>query len=112
VTGVTQIERAQGPDGSADRTRISDLTAIIRRRPGMLPRVGYFLSVGVFARLRASRARARGGYLTWLRDESSRTASATAAAQSAAPPSGARPAVPVATVPGQLEDPDHVRHNR
>ena len=67
-------------------------------------------SVGVFARLRASRARA--DYLTWLRDDSSRTASATAAAQSAAPPSGARPAVPVATVPGQLEDPDHVRHNR
>ena len=67
-------------------------------------------SVGVFARLRASRA--RGGYLTWLRDESSRTASATAVAQSAVPPSGARPAVPVATVPGQLEGPDHVRHNR
>ena len=65
-------------------------------------------SVGVFARLRASRARARSGYLTWLRDDSSRTASATAAA----PPSGARPAVPVATVPRQLEGPDHVRHNR
>jgi hypothetical protein len=63
-------------------------------------------SVGVFARLRASRARA--DYLTWLRDDSSRTASATAAA----PPSGARPAVPVATVPRQLEGPDHVRHNR
>ena len=84
MTGVAQIERAQGPDGSADRTRLSDLTAIMRRRPGMLLRVGYFLSVGVFARLRASRARARGDYLTWLRDESSRTASAT----SAAPPPG------------------------
>ena len=94
MTGVAQIERAQGPNGSADRTRISDLTAIIQRRPSMLLPVGYFLSVGIFARLRASRARARGDYLTWPRDESSRTASATAAAHSAAPPSGARPAVP------------------
>jgi len=112
LTGAAQIERAQGLDGSADRTRISDLTAIIRRRPGMLPRVGYFLSVAVFARLRASRARGRGDHLTWLRDESSRTASATAAAQPAVPPSGARPVVPVAAVPRQLEGRDHVRHSR
>ena len=124
VTGAAQIERAQDLDGSADQTRISDLTAIIRRRPGMLPRVGYFLSVAVFARLRASRALARGDYLTWLRDESSRTASATAAAQPAAqpaaqaaaqpaaPPSGARPAAPVAAVPRQLESRDHVPHTR
>jgi hypothetical protein len=69
-------------------------------------------SVDVFTRLRASRARARGGCLTLLRDESSRIASATAAAQSAAPPPGARPAVPVATVPRQLEGPDHVPHHR
>jgi hypothetical protein len=74
VTAGAQIECAQGLDGSADRTRISDLTAIIRRRPGMLLRVGYFLSVAVFARLRASRALARRDYLTWLRDESSRAA--------------------------------------
>jgi hypothetical protein len=112
VTGGAQIQRVPGLDGSADRTRISDLTAIIRRRPGMLPRVGYFVSLAVFARLRASRALARGDYLTWLRDESSRATSATAAAQSPAPPSGARPAVPVATVPRQLTRRDHVPHNR
>jgi glycosyltransferase involved in cell wall biosynthesis len=114
VTGIAQIERAQDLDGSADRTRISDLTAIIRRRPGMLPRVGYFLSVAVFARLRASRARARGDYLTWLRDDSSRTA-ATATAQptatATAPPTAARPAVPVAAVPHQREGRDHVPHS-
>jgi hypothetical protein len=109
VTGVAQIEHAKDIDGSADRTRISDLTAIIRRRPGMLPQVGYFLSVAVFARLRASPARARGDYVTWLRDESSRTAPATAA-RSAAPPSGAGPAVPVAAVPRQLDGRDHVPH--
>ena len=112
MTGAAQIERAQGLDGSADQTRISDLTAIIRRRPGMLPRVGYFLSVAVFARLRASRALARGDFVTWLRDESSRTASGTAAAQAAAPLSGVRPAVPVATLPRQLDRQDHVPHNR
>jgi len=124
VTGAAQIERAQGLDGSADQTRISDLTAIIRHRPAMLPRVGYFLSVAVFARLRASRARVRGDYLTWLRDESSRTASATEAARPAALPSGARPAAPaapvaapapaaaVAAVPRQLDGRDHVPHTR
>jgi hypothetical protein len=112
VTGVAQIERAPDLDGSADRTRISDLTAIIRRRPGMLPRVGYFLSVAVFAQLRASRARARGDYVTWLRDESSRAASAIEAARPAAPPPGARPAIPAATVPRQLEARDHVPHDR
>jgi Glycosyl transferase family 2 len=111
VTGVAQIERTQDLDSSADRTRISDLTGIVRRRPGMLLRVGYFLSVAVFARLRASRARTRGDYVTWLRDDSSRTA-ATTAAQSAAPASGARPAAPVAAVPRQLENRDHVSHKR
>jgi hypothetical protein len=111
VTGVTQIERAQDLDGSADRTRITDLIAVVRRRPGMLPRVGYFLSVAVFARLRASRAIARGDYLTWLRDESSRTATATAAAPLAVP-SADRPAVPVTAVPRQLDARDRVPHNR
>ena len=83
----------------------------------MLPRVGYFLSVAVFARLRASRACARGDYLTWLRDESSRTATATEPARPAAPPTRARPAappaaVPAAAIPRQLEARDHVPHTR
>ena len=115
VTGVVQIEHTPGFDTSADRTRISDLIDIIRRRPGMLLPVGYFLSMAVFARLRASPFLVRGDYQTWLRDESSRTHAATAAAQSAAkptaPPSGARPAVPVAAVPRQLDGRDHVPHN-
>jgi len=49
-----------------DRTRVSDLIAVTWHRPSMLLRVGYFLSVAVLARLRASRARARGDYVTWL----------------------------------------------
>ena len=107
VTGVAQIELMRDLDASADRTRISDLIAVTRHRPSMLLRVGYFLSVAVLARLRASRARAQGDYVTWLRDESSRTAAAMAAAQSAAP-SGNSPVAPVAAVPRQLDARDHV----
>jgi glycosyltransferase involved in cell wall biosynthesis len=114
LTGVTQIARGQDLDGSADRTRKSDLIAVIRRRPGMLPRVGYFLSVTVFVRLRASRALARGDYLTWLRDESSRIPAATAPARPPAP-SADSPVAPVdaATgVPRQLDNRDHVPQDR
>ena len=99
VTGGAQIDRAPGLDGSADRTQISDLTAIVRRRPAMLLRVGFFLSVAVFARLRASRSLVHHDYQTWLRDESSRVPSATAPARPAAPASGAVPAVPAPAVP-------------
>lgn len=101
VTGTTQIQHAPGLDGSADQTRISDLTAIVRRRPAMLVRVGYFLSVAAFARLKASRA--RGDYQTWLRDESSRIPAATQAARPAAP-------APAPAIPRQLEVRDHVPH--
>jgi len=115
VTGTAQIERAPGLDSGADRTRIPDLTAIIRRRPGMLPRVAYFLWVAVFAQLRARPA--RGDYQTWLRDDSRPTV-VTAAAQSAAPASRVRPAAsaasaaPAAAVPRQLDGRDHVPHSR
>ena len=64
--------------------------------------------------VRASRARAKGDYVTWLRDESSRTAAAMAAAQSAAP-AGDRPVAPVApvaAVPRQLDARDRVPHNK
>ena len=89
VTGAARIERARDLDCSADRTRLfdrtrlSDRTAIIRHRPGMLPRpgmlrrVGCSLSVAVFARLRASRARARGDWDD-LRDTDRHTVTAMA----------------------------------
>jgi hypothetical protein len=113
VTGAAQIERESGMDISGDRTRISDLAAIVRRQPGMLPRVGYFLSVAVFARLRATPARARGDYQTWLRDDSrvtttAATTAATPAAQPTASASGATPAVPV---PRQPTSQDRVPHD-
>ena len=119
VTGAAQIEREPRLDISADRTRISDLAAIIRRQPGMLPRVGYFLSVAVFARLRASPARARGDYQTWLRDDSrTTTTAAPAAGQPAAsapvarPAAPAAPTAPVVAVPRQHDGRDQVPHNR
>jgi hypothetical protein len=114
VTGAAQIERESGMDISGDRTRISDLAAIVRRQPGMLPRVGYFLSVAVFARLRATPARARGDYQTWLRDDSrvttttATTGAATPVAQPTASASGATPAVPV---PRQPTSQDRVPHD-
>jgi hypothetical protein len=72
VTGLAQMERTDGAPESTARTRMSDLTAIIRREPRMAPRVAFFLSVAIVARLKARRAVARGDYSTWLRDESSR----------------------------------------
>jgi hypothetical protein len=114
VTGVAQIELTQDLDGSADRTRMADLIGVIRRQPGMLPRVGYFLSVAVFARLKAIRPRAQGDYLTWLRDESSRTAAAVAAARPPAPSadSAVAPVAAAAAVPRQLDGRENVPHTR
>jgi len=72
ATGLTQLERAQDAPTSTARTRLSDLTAIIGNEPRMAPRVLFFLSMAVLARLRARRAVVKGDYSTWLRDESSR----------------------------------------
>jgi glycosyltransferase involved in cell wall biosynthesis len=74
ATGLAQMERAEHAPESTARTRTSDLTAIVRREPRMAPRVAFFLSMAILARLRARRLVARGDYSTWLRDESSRHA--------------------------------------
>jgi len=72
ATGLAQMERAPRAPQPTARTRMPDLTALIRREPRLAPRVAFFLFVAVVARLRARRAVARGDYSTWLRDESSR----------------------------------------
>jgi len=72
ATGLAQLDRAEHAPQSTARTRMPDLTALIRREPRLALRVAFFLSVAVIARLRARRAVARGDYSTWLRDESSR----------------------------------------
>ncbi len=72
ATGLAQMDRAERAPESTARTAMSDLTAIVRREPRMAPRVVFFASMAVLARLRARRAVARGDYSTWLRDESSR----------------------------------------
>lgn len=72
VTGVTQIEHDESAPSSTARTRPADLLAMVRRAPGMAPRVTVFAVVTVLARLRARRVARRRDYSTWLRDESSR----------------------------------------
>jgi hypothetical protein len=69
---VTQVERARVATGPIGRTQPSDLIAVARTEPRMLPRVALFLAVAMLARLRAHRAVAREDFSTWLRDESSR----------------------------------------
>ncbi|MFD0688166.1 glycosyltransferase [Actinomadura fibrosa] len=72
AAGVEQLERAdlRQPGGSA-RTGPADLAALVRRDPRLAPHVAVFLAVAVITRAR--RARKRGDYNTWQRDESSRT---------------------------------------
>jgi hypothetical protein len=72
ATGVTQLEQDESAPTSTARTRPSDLRAIIRHEPRMVPCVMVFAAVTVLARLRARRAAHQGDYSTWLRDESSR----------------------------------------
>jgi Glycosyl transferase family 2 len=71
VTGVAQVESAEGAPPSTARTRPSDLLMMIGREPLLAPRMFVFLVVTVLARWRGSRATRRGDS-TWLRDESSR----------------------------------------
>jgi Glycosyl transferase family 2 len=80
ATGTAQIERVPDAPASTARTRISDLTAIVRSEPRMAAQVAFFLSMALLARLRARRAVASGDYSTWLRDESSRCGSVADAA--------------------------------
>jgi len=78
ANGVAQIERTSQAPASTARTRGSDLVAIVRADPRLLPRVALFLMVAVTARLAARRYLARGDFTTWLRDESSRSPSVVA----------------------------------
>jgi hypothetical protein len=72
ATGVGQLEAAElGQAGGSARTGVSDLLAIVRREPRLLPCLAVFLATTVVARLCARRTDTS----TWLRDESSRTPS-------------------------------------
>jgi glycosyltransferase involved in cell wall biosynthesis len=70
--GVAQFERSAVSHLGSARTRVSDLATMVRRDPGIAPRVAVFLTVAMLARMRARSVIARGDYSTWLRDESSR----------------------------------------
>lgn len=69
---VTQLERTAGAPASTARTRPADLAAIARKEPRLAPSVAFFLFLALGARLGAWNARRRGGYSSWLRDDSSR----------------------------------------
>lgn len=70
---TAQLKTMQGvlnPDTT--RTQPSNLFALARTGPKMMLRVGLFLLVGIFARLRAKRSVLLNDYSAWHRDESSR----------------------------------------
>jgi glycosyltransferase involved in cell wall biosynthesis len=77
VTSVTQVERTEQAPESTARTSLADVMAILRRNPATAPRLALFAAVTITAKLAARRAIARGDYSTWLRDDSSRGASAS-----------------------------------
>jgi hypothetical protein len=76
VTGVAQLERSESAPLSTQRTSVADLLVMLRDRPVLAPRLAYYVAVTVLARAGARRTIARGDYSTWLRDESSRSATA------------------------------------
>jgi glycosyltransferase involved in cell wall biosynthesis len=70
--GVAQIERVPQASQSSARTRLPDLLIIAGSGPLQPLRVGFFLTVALFARLGSRRSIARDDYSAWRRDESSR----------------------------------------
>jgi glycosyltransferase involved in cell wall biosynthesis len=74
VMGADQLEHAPNAPASTTRTRTVDILAIAWRSPHLAPKVALFLTVALLARRRARHMAAQGGYLEWLRDESSREA--------------------------------------
>ncbi|MFJ7066240.1 glycosyltransferase family 2 protein [Streptomyces sp. NPDC101115] len=78
ATSTAQLEAHQGTSAAAGtpppsaRTGISDLRALLRADPTLLPAMVVFLSAALAARRGARKAVAAGDFDTWLRDESSR----------------------------------------
>ncbi|MEV0977330.1 glycosyltransferase family 2 protein [Streptomyces sp. NPDC049915] len=71
AVSTAQVER-QGPQGASARTGRSDLTALLRAEPSLLPGVVVFVAAALVARRGARKAIRAGDFGTWLRDESSR----------------------------------------
>ncbi|MEJ2579878.1 MAG: hypothetical protein P8Z68_12430, partial [Kineosporiaceae bacterium] len=72
VTGTAQVYTGDAAPTTDSRTRRGDLVDLLRREPGLAPKLAVFLVVTVIARRRAARVVARGDFTTWLRDDSSR----------------------------------------
>lgn len=72
ATGNQQADRL-GLRRAGSATSMRTLIAIGARHPRALPAMPVFLATGVVARWRSRQAVRRGDYMTWLRDDSSRT---------------------------------------
>jgi glycosyltransferase involved in cell wall biosynthesis len=70
--GTSQLEREGAMPSTSARTSPSDLLRLVRLDPLLALRMPVFLIVAALARLGAHRAKRRGDFSTWLRDESSR----------------------------------------
>ncbi|MEU9453462.1 glycosyltransferase family 2 protein [Streptomyces sp. NPDC048277] len=72
MVSTAQVEQHQGPEGASARTSKADLTALLRREPGLFVAVLVFVGAAVVARRKAEKAIRAQDFGTWLRDESSR----------------------------------------
>ena len=73
VTGTAQVYDGTLHTVKDSRTTPVDLLSVVRRRPAALAGVPVFLLVTLVARHRAHSAIRRGDFITWLRDDSSRS---------------------------------------
>jgi glycosyltransferase involved in cell wall biosynthesis len=76
AVGIAQLSQAGRTLAPCSRTRVTDLSHIVRSSPRLAPRVALFVGVAMVARWRARRVVRCGDFSTWLRDDSSRDCSA------------------------------------
>jgi glycosyltransferase involved in cell wall biosynthesis len=70
--GSNQIHLTTHSPRFTARTKPVDLLRIGFENPRLIPRVAFFVVIGVLIDIKARRLAAKHGYTTWLRDESSR----------------------------------------
>jgi hypothetical protein len=73
IIGNTQLER-EGLTRMDARTSMHDLMALARRSPRSIPDIVLFLGVAVAGRISSRRQLRQGDFVTWHRDETSRSA--------------------------------------
>ena len=97
AVGNAQIDR-DGGRSAAIRTSWSDLLEIGRAEPRVSLGLPVFVGVAAAAKLAAARQVQKGDFTTWSRDESSRRAASTYAAQASSTTSKPQPALDVLVI--------------